>query len=457
MIEAGVAKVIITPPRGLPLAGYFNPRPNVGVLDDLHVRCVLFRKGRTVCGLVSLEVCMISAELVERILERLAAAGFRHGNGLLITATHSHTAPYVTPLFGTDPDPEYLRSLVDWTVEAVLTAERNLAPSVLKLGGVKDNPFAFIRRYWMKSGGVMTNPGVKNPGIVKPESTVDRDLGVLAIEQAGRVVAILAHIVNHTDSVGEDRVSADWPGRMERGVQNALGYDPLVMTLIGCSGNVNHIDVASSEYQGYAYARACQIGQGYAERVVAQLKRLKSVEVAQLKVRSSTITIPFRKITRQMRENAQAVLDRVSARSSEGDMTSEGLATGDGPVARFFAEQALLYHKLCSGKKRTFRLVTLAFGERFALTSLPGEPFTEIGLAIKRESPFKTTWPVSLSMGACGYVPLAACFDRGGYETLPVVGGGAREDTAERLIGKTASSLKAVCKASAASVANTRG
>ena len=86
--------------------------------------------------------------------------------------------------------------------------------------------------------------------------------------------------------------------------------------------------------------------------------------------------------------------------------------------------------------------MTVAFGDRFAVTSLPGEPFTEIGLAIKRDSPFKTTWPVALAMGACGYVPLASCFARGGYETLPVEGGAPREDTAERLIEATADNLR---------------
>jgi hypothetical protein len=442
-MEAGFSKVIITPPRGLPLAGYFNPRPNTGVLDDLHVRCVLFRTGRTVCGLVSFDVCMLSAELVDALLARLKKAGFRHGRGLIFSATHTHTAPYVTALFGTAPDPVYLRGLLEKAVEAVLTAERNLAPATLRLGGVKDNPLAFNRRYWMRRGGVTTNPGVKNPDIVKPEGPVDREIGVLAVEQEGRITAILANIVNHTDTVGTSQVSADWPGRMERCVQASLGYDPLVMTLIGCAGNINHFDVASDEDQGYAYARAGQLGQCYAERVLAQLKRLKPLEVDQLTRVDRTVTVPFRTLTAAMCEAARSVLARVSARAADSDLTSEGLATGEGPVARFFAEQTLLYQAHCSGKKRIFRLVTLAFGDRFAVTSLPGEPFTEIGLAIKRKSPFKTTWPVALAMGACGYVPLAACFARGGYETLPVEGGSPREDTAERLLRAALANLNA--------------
>jgi len=444
-MEAGFSKVIITPRRGLPLAGYFNPRPNTGVLDDLHVRCVLFRQARAVCGCVTLDVCMIGTDFVDAVLARLKKAGFRHGNGLILSATHAHTAPYVTTLFGTSPDPAYWRGLVDKTVEAVLTAERNLAPAALKLGGVKENPLAFNRRYWMRGGGVMTNPGVKNPDIVKPEGTVDREIGVLAVEQEGRVAAILANIVNHTDTVGTSQVSADWPGRMERCVQAALGYDPPVVTLIGCAGNVNHFDVAADEDQGYAYARAWELGRCYADRIVAQLGKLRPLAPGLIALANGRIAVPYRTITEEMCEAARSVLNRVPARSSpDSDLTSEGLASGEGPVARFFAEQTLACRAHCSGKKRTFRLVTWALGDRFAVTSLPGEPFTEVGLAIKRGSPFKTTWPTALAMGACGYVPLAACFARGGYETLPVEGGAPREDTAERLVAAALSNLQRV-------------
>ncbi|MDX9866742.1 MAG: hypothetical protein RBT78_02340 [Kiritimatiellia bacterium] len=440
-MDAGFSKGLITPRRGLPLAGYFNPRPNTGVLDDLHVRCVLFREGRVVGGFVVFDVCMLSGEFVATLLARLAAAGFRHGRGLIVSATHTHTAPYMTPLFGTSPDSAYLRQVMEKAVETVLAAEQNLAPAVLRLGSVRDNPLAFNRRYWMKGGGVTTNPGVKNPAIVKPEGPVDREIGVLAVEQEGRVTALLANIVNHTDTVGTSQVSADWPGRMERCIQNALGYDPLVTTLIGCAGNVNHFDVHADAPQGYAYERTWELGRCYAERVVSLLGRLKPLPPGALRRVSRTIAIPYRTLPDDACAAARAVLARVGSGAGGSDLTSEGLASGEGAVARFFAGQTLAYRARCSGRRRLFRLVTLAFGDRFAVTSLPGEPFTEVGLAIKRCSPFKTTWPVSLAMGACGYVPLAACFARGGYETLPVEGGAPREDTADRLIEAACSNL----------------
>ncbi|MDD4101857.1 MAG: hypothetical protein PHU80_04405 [Kiritimatiellae bacterium] len=441
-MEVGVSKIIITPPRGLPLAGYFNARPNEGVLDDLHVRCALFRQCRAVGGVLSLDVCMLSNEFVEKVLAALDKAGFRYGRGLILTATHTHTAPYVTTLFGTSPDALYLRGLVAKTVEAVLTAERNLAPATLRLGRVKDNPLAFNRRYWMQGGGVTTNPGVKNPGIVKPEGTVDREIGILSVEQGGRITALLANIVNHTDTVGESLVSADWPGRLERCVQASIGYDPLVMTLIGCAGNVNQFDVHSDEYQGYAYDRAWQLGKCYAELVVSRLGSLKKLKAEKLAVVTRALSIPYRNITREQLKQARAVLAKAPRMSAGADMTSEGLATGEGAVARFFAEQLLEYSRRCAGRSRRFRMVSLGFGAEFALTSLPGEPFTEIGLSIKKLSTFKHTWPVALAMGACGYVALPECFERGGYETLPVVGGAPREDTAERLIKASAENLE---------------
>ena len=53
MFKVGIAREIITPPRGLPLVGYFNPRPNQGVLDDLQVRVLLFEQDGLIGGLVT--------------------------------------------------------------------------------------------------------------------------------------------------------------------------------------------------------------------------------------------------------------------------------------------------------------------------------------------------------------------------------------------------------------------
>jgi hypothetical protein len=59
-----------------------------------------------------------------------------------------------------------------------------------------------------------------------------------------------------------------------------------------------------------------------------------------------------------------------------------------------------------------------AFGiGHLAITSIPFEVFTEIGLDIKARSPFKETFTIELANGSNGYLPTPAQHDLGGYET----------------------------------------
>ena len=52
-----------------------------------------------------------------------------------------------------------------------------------------------------------------------------------------------------------------------------------------------------------------------------------------------------------------------------------------------------------------------------AMVSVPGEPFAEVGAAIKRESPFPLTMFCGYSSGKGGdYIPVASEFPHGGYE-----------------------------------------
>jgi hypothetical protein len=62
------------------------------------------------------------------------------------------------------------------------------------------------------------------------------------------------------------------------------------------------------------------------------------------------------------------------------------------------------------------QLQVLRVGE-LAIAAIPCEVFTEIGLAIKKNSPFKPTCVVSLANGYFGYLPTPAQHELGGYET----------------------------------------
>ena len=64
-----------------------------------------------------------------------------------------------------------------------------------------------------------------------------------------------------------------------------------------------------------------------------------------------------------------------------------------------------------------------------AIVLLPGEVFVELGLSIKRSSPFRHTFVIELANDNPAYIPTEKAFKEGSYETVNsriVPGGGER-------------------------------
>ena len=71
--------------------------------------------------------------------------------------------------------------------------------------------------------------------------------------------------------------------------------------------------------------------------------------------------------------------------------------------------------------------------DELAIVTLPGEVFVELGLAIKKASPFETTLVIELANDGPGYVPTSKAFAEGSYETVNsrVASGGGEQMAAE--------------------------
>ena len=64
----------------------------------------------------------------------------------------------------------------------------------------------------------------------------------------------------------------------------------------------------------------------------------------------------------------------------------------------------------------------IALSDDVAILSLPGEIFVELGLAIKKQSPFKHTFIAELANGSMGYVPNREAYPQGNYEVVSARG-----------------------------------
>ena len=70
-----------------------------------------------------------------------------------------------------------------------------------------------------------------------------------------------------------------------------------------------------------------------------------------------------------------------------------------------------------------FRSISAAFlaitiGRDIAWVGLPGEIFVELGIALKRASPFRRTIIAELAGGSIGYVPTRQAYTQGQYEVV---------------------------------------
>ena len=417
MLNIGYAQEIITPPVGVGLAGYMNQRPNQGMYDDLYAKTVIFDNGKVRCGILVFDLVAVHTELLEALEKRICEKfGREFHDNLIICANHTHTGPEFRK--GMDERTLYaFNQVVDGALRALERAVMNLQPGEVEYGSVYNNPYGFVRRYWMKNGTIVTNPGWGNPDIDRPESDFDRNIGIIRIIQNGKTAALICNIAQHGDTIGGSIVSADWYGRFAQEIQHALKASMPVLVVDDASGDINHFDFRQKINQS-SYDEAVRIGRGYAAIVLNALGQLEKLNAGEITVKNSKVTIPHRKLTPEEVAEAQHTLDTVPDIPKEGDFESQDLANKVPAALRFFAQRALdCHHK--STPSHDCRLTAIEFGKELAFVSLPGEPFNGIGRSIREKSPFKNTFIVSLAQSQSGYVPMAECFPRGGYEVQP--------------------------------------
>ena len=423
-IQFGIARKVINTVVPISLAGYFNLRMWDHVKDDLEVRAVVFKKGPDFAAILHFDLLCMPLYLCDAILKKIQGKGlfqFSRKN-VTLSATHTHTAPEVR--IGQGHNPDYIPFLAEQAADALAEAANALQEGELFQGITSESRFLFNRRYWMKNGRVMTNPGKFNPEIVRPEGEIDPEIPILAVKKAGKIELLITSIVNHADTVGGNGVSADWPGFYRRILQQKLGENSMVLPFTGAEGNINHVDITNPDKQN-SYEEAERIGSGYAETVWNVLENLNPVDGETMKtVFGEAITNPREISAEEIEEAKQTIAKYPDADINAGTLHSNDLAKGAPAVLKYFA--AALLEKADQKEKMRLYLTGIAFGSSFMIASLPSEPFTEIGLTL-RKSIFgdRICMVTALANGTgtytnhSGYIPNPWNFGRGGYEDTP--------------------------------------
>lgn len=438
MLKAGFAQIDITPRRQVSLAGYFNDRISKGVSDNLYARVVILEKDNVSLVIITLDLIGLPSEDMENVRMRLKKRFGIPAEHIIISCTHTHTAPATSTLFEVRKDKVFVKGIVPLIEEAVKRAMANKRTSEVYISKIREKGLSFNRRYIMKDGRVITNPPKNSPDIVKPEGPVDNLITTLEFVSKKKIIGLLINATNHVDTIGGNKISADWPGHLGRELNKKLKRRFPVMVLTGTAGNINHFDPANPKCQT-SYKESQRIGNAYSRYVLKSLKKKTRLKTDSLSCISKKLTVPYRKVSRLEIKKTKELLKLPSSVSAD-NLTSEDLAQGNIAVKKLFARELLDFVKLYQSaavfrlRKRDKINITLFRIGSLAIVGIPGEPFVEIGLAIKEIKYFSHIIVTGNTNGSSGYIPLKKHFAKGGYEVCTHSYNRFSEDLGERII-----------------------
>lgn len=416
---AGVGTANISPWMGLDIAGSMRHNTVKYVHDELHVRSMVIDDGASIIAFAIVDSCMAPREIFDAAKTMIHEA---HGipiAHMLMSATHTHSAPCSTPVFQNKPDPEYQQFLTKRIADAVAQALQNRRTARIGWGKVAAPEHVFNRRWYLKDGEMFANPfGSKGDGVkmnpprgsdilVEPAGPTDPDVNFVAIETTdGAPLGLLANYsLHYVGGVGGGHASGDYFAVFADRIKEALDpgtNDPpyVAMMTNGTSGDINNINFREGSPSRKPYEQMNIVANDVADAVLEAYGDIEWQEWAPVRGAAATLELGVRKPTDEDVAQAKAIL-----------------AETDGPLTQTPQIYAWETVRLAEYPD-TVEMIVQAIGiGDLTIAAIPCEVFVEIGLELKEKGPTPHTFTIELANGYNGYLPTPKHHDLGGYET----------------------------------------
>jgi neutral ceramidase len=259
-LQAGAAKIDITPPTGFAMWGYGarHDRPSDGVLDPLQARALVLAAGDQRIAIVSLDLGRAptrqsTAAIRARTKE---AVGIEH---LFLVGSHTHHGPVIELDNWPSPTNSYVRQLEQKLGDVIIEAAKRLRPARMGVAS-REVPYNRNRHSHLE------------------EKPVDRELLVLRVEDAdGKPIAHAVNFAAHatmTDTK-QFKFSADYPGAMAELIEKESGAPCLFL-----QGAAGDLSVNAGEHHGPQ-----KFGQALGREVLSLAKTIRCTAPAKPSLR----------------------------------------------------------------------------------------------------------------------------------------------------------------------------
>lgn len=361
--QAGCARASITPlEAGIPtqLGGYGerNGVPATGIHDTIYAKVVVMQSEDTLAALVGLDICTTPRSLVEETVRKANIPGLTY-DSVIMAASHDHAGlegmsmdrnnVLGNPHIGIFSE-EVLQFVSDRVAAALKEAHGRLEPVTAGTGVV---PLRGMNRNRRHDG-----------------APTDEDMTIVRLDRSnGTPLALLVNYTAHGTIMTEKimEISGGWAGVMQRTVEDLVGHDVTCIYTNGSEG-----DVAP---RGYTGGSRFEMAEQYGRRVAIAASQLTDAihtgPVTQFALHNHTVHLPER----------TPAPDFLKIAGDEYQVTEEQLAMA---LQVLFPDATPLYGLQIND---------------FHLITIPGEPITAIGLAIKQ----------SLREGGSAHPVIVAC------------------------------------------------
>ena len=405
-LKAGAAKVDVTP------LGSELPKTYEGIHDRLYARAIVVDNGATTAALVTVDAGGLGEALWKSLTERIEKTLGIPASHVLLTATHSHSAPRTTS-----------KTYEENIFKAVQLAKERLQPARVGYGtgvsyiNVNRNIIdPETRRWW--EGPNYDGPSDKTVAVVMFQTT------------AGEPIAVYYNYAMHAVTVGQiDKVSGDAPGAASRYIEDSFDDKIVAVWSTGAEGDQNPLyyqqtyDLREIRIKEYA-----KRGEDISNAMPPGGQGLNKQDPTVMKLMNQQKQMIL-SMGQFLGEEVKHVMRNIERTSDTGLIFGAQAMVNCPGRRRLDKGRAGFPGTYEDGPEVNIRVGLLQIDD-IALGTVNGEVFNPIAQRLKKESPIGRTLMVSLTNGSAnsGYIPNDAAF---GYYTFEVLSSRLKPGCAE--------------------------
>jgi hypothetical protein len=411
VLSAGFSKSNISPPIGVPLAG-FAARNGVceGIHDDLFARALVLENGGVAIAFVSVDVLALPAAFVSEVRENIQAETGIRREAIVIASTHTHAGPVtVKTFFNPDDslDQGIMKRIANAIVESVDAAWRSRRPARVGVGSGRVDGIGVNRR-------------------TPDKMPVDAEIGIIKVEdESRRVRAVLVNYSCHPTVLGSDNLLAtgDFPYFAVEAIEREIGAEGFAMFVNGTQGNISmghssELSAIGVITPGRTFEHAGELGSKLAAATMAALDEIETSDSPRIDSVVSEVRFPIKDLPDvKTAEELLIMADKELQELSGNGALEESLMKAKSK--RLYASITDFYAREMSEFRDEGLPVELQAAriDNAMFLAVPAEVFVEIGLEIKRRAKHKT-YIIGIANGYIGYLPTEAAHADNGYEVV---------------------------------------